>query len=100
MYGRRVHQAVLDYGCKVSGCTVHFVDAEYDSGPVILQRTCEVLDDDTPDTLAHRVFEQETIAYPEAIGLFAQRRLQIVGRRVRVISPSPGCVVPPPTAHP
>src|SRR5688500_6198156 len=49
MFGRRVHQAVLDYGCKVSGCTVHFVDNTYDTGPVILQRTCTVMDDDTPE---------------------------------------------------
>jgi len=82
-YGRRVHQAVLDYGCKVSGCTVHFVDNEYDHGPIILQRTCPVLDDDTPETLAHRVFEQEKIAYPHAIRLYAAGRLRIDGRRVR-----------------
>jgi formyltetrahydrofolate-dependent phosphoribosylglycinamide formyltransferase len=84
MYGRRVHQAVLDYGCKVSGCTVHFVDAAYDSGPVILQRTCPVLDDDTAESLAHRVFEQEKIAYPEAIRLFQAGKLKIEGRRVRM----------------
>ena len=53
MYGRRVHEAVIAHGCKVSGCTVHFVDATYDTGPIILQRTCPVLDDDTPETLAH-----------------------------------------------
>jgi phosphoribosylglycinamide formyltransferase-1 len=84
MYGRHVHQAVLDHGCKVSGCTVHFVDAHYDSGPIIIQRTCPVLDDDTPDSLAHRVFEQEKTAYPEAIRLFQQGRLKVVGRRVTV----------------
>jgi len=91
MYGHRVHQAVLDYGCKVSGCTVHFVDATYDNGPVILQRTCPVLDDDTPDTLAHRVFEQETLAYPQAIQLFAQNRLKLDGRRVRISDPPSLC---------
>jgi len=84
MYGRRVHQAVLDHGCKVSGCTVHFVDNGYDTGPIILQRTCPVLDDDTPDKLAHRVFEEEKIAYPEAIRLFQQGNLRIEGRRVRL----------------
>src|SRR5256885_716094 len=57
MYGRRVHEAVLNHGCKVSGCTVHFVDQEYDSGPIIIQRTCPVMENDTPETLAHRVFE-------------------------------------------
>ena len=83
MYGKRVHQAVLDHGCKVSGCTVHFVDNTYDTGPIILQRTCAVLDDDTPESLAHRVFEEEKIAYPEAIRLFHEGRLNIQGRRVR-----------------
>jgi formyltetrahydrofolate-dependent phosphoribosylglycinamide formyltransferase len=84
MYGQRVHQAVLDHGCKVSGCTVHFVDNTYDNGPIIIQRTCPVLDDDSADSLAHRVFEEEKIAYPEAVRLFAQGRLKIDGRRVRL----------------
>ena len=83
MFGRRVHQAVIEHGCKVSGCTVHFVDNTYDTGPIILQRTCPVLDDDTPETLAHRVFEEEKIAYPEAVRQFQQGRLRIEGRRVR-----------------
>ena len=84
MYGRKVHEAVLAYGCKVSGCTVHFVDEHYDNGPIILQRTCAVSDDDTPESLAARVFEEEKLAYPEAIRLFAQGRLKIEDRRVRV----------------
>ncbi len=83
-YGHHVHHAVLAAGCKVSGCTVHFADNEYDHGPIILQRTVPVLDDDTDDTLAARVFEQEEIAYPEAIRLFAKGRLRIEGSRVRV----------------
>jgi formyltetrahydrofolate-dependent phosphoribosylglycinamide formyltransferase len=83
-YGRRVHEAVLATGAKVSGCTVHFADNEYDHGPVIAQRCVPVLDDDTPETLAHRVFEQECEAYPEAIRLYAEGRLQMVGRRVRI----------------
>lgn len=83
MYGRKVHQAVLDHGCKVSGCTVHFVDASYDGGPIIIQRACEVRDDDSPETLAARVFEEEKIAYPEAIRLFQQGALAIEGRRVK-----------------
>ena len=86
MYGQRVHRAVLDHGCKVSGCTVHFVDNTYDTGPIILQRTCAVMDDDTPESLAHRVFEEEKIAYPEAIRLFQRGRLRVEGRRVRVRS--------------
>ncbi|MGD0462366.1 MAG: phosphoribosylglycinamide formyltransferase [Tepidisphaeraceae bacterium] len=85
MYGQRVHQAVLNHGCKVSGCTVHFVDRAYDNGPIILQRTCAVMEDDTPQTLAHRVFEEEKIAYPQAIQLFQDNRLRIDGRRVRII---------------
>jgi formyltetrahydrofolate-dependent phosphoribosylglycinamide formyltransferase len=84
MYGRRVHQAVLDHGCKISGCTVHFVDGSYDTGPIILQRPCAVLEDDTPESLAARVFDQEKIAYPQAIELFAQKRLKIDGNRVRI----------------
>ena len=96
MYGRRVHQAVLDHGCKVSGCTVHFVDGQYDSGPIILQRTCPVAEDDTAETLAHRVFEEEKIAYPQAIRLFQAGRLKIEGRRVRVL---PGSISTP-CAHP
>ncbi len=89
MYGRRVHEAVLNHGCKVSGCTVHFVDSEYDAGPIILQRTCPVLEEDTPDTLAARVFEQECIAYPEAVRLYQQGRLRIDGRRVRIAPAGP-----------
>lgn len=67
MWGHHVHEAVLAAGAKVSGCTVHFVNNEYDAGPVILQRVCPVLENDTPDTLAARVFEEEKIAYPQAI---------------------------------
>jgi phosphoribosylglycinamide formyltransferase-1 len=83
-YGRRVHEAVLEYGAKVSGCTVHFVDNQYDHGPVILQRAVPVVDDDTPETLAARIFAEECEAFPEAIGLFAEGRLTLDGRRVRV----------------
>jgi phosphoribosylglycinamide formyltransferase-1 len=86
MWGHHVHEAVLKAGCKVSGCTVHFCTNEYDSGPVIVQRCCPVKDDDTPDTLAARVFEQECIAYPEAIQLFAEGKLVVEGGRVRVLS--------------
>jgi phosphoribosylglycinamide formyltransferase-1 len=85
-YGQHVHEAVLAHGAKVSGCTVHFADNEYDHGPIILQRTVPVLDDDTPDRLAQRVFGQECEAYPEAIRLFAEGKLQIEGRRVRVLA--------------
>ena len=84
MYGRHVHEAVLADGRKVSGCTVHFADQTYDTGPIILQRRCEVREDDTPDTLAARVFEQECIAYPEAIRLIADGRVSVEEGRVRV----------------
>jgi formyltetrahydrofolate-dependent phosphoribosylglycinamide formyltransferase len=83
MWGHYVHEAVLKAGCKVSGCTVHFCTNEYDKGPIIIQRTCEVKDDDTPETLAERVFEQECIAYPEAIKLFAENRLLVEDGRVK-----------------
>jgi len=69
-YGHHVHEAVLAAGEKESGCTVHYCDNEYDHGPIILQRTVPVLDDDTPDTLAKRVFAEERKAYPEAIRRF------------------------------
>jgi formyltetrahydrofolate-dependent phosphoribosylglycinamide formyltransferase len=84
MFGERVHRAVIEHGCKISGCTVHFVDATYDTGPIITQRACPVLDNDTPATLARRVFEEEKIAYPEAIRLFAAGRLTVNGWRVQI----------------
>jgi len=70
-YGHHVHEAVLAAGEKESGCTVHFANNEYDAGPIILQRKVPVLPGDTADSLADRVFEQELLAYPEAIRLFA-----------------------------
>jgi formyltetrahydrofolate-dependent phosphoribosylglycinamide formyltransferase len=84
-YGHRVHEAVLACGAKVTGCTVHFADNQYDHGPILLQRPVPVLDDDTPDTLAARVFAQECEAYPEAIRLIAEGRIRVEGRRVRVL---------------
>jgi formyltetrahydrofolate-dependent phosphoribosylglycinamide formyltransferase len=89
-YGHHVHEAALAYGVKVSGCTVHFADNVYDHGPIVLQRVVPVREDDTPDTLAARVFEQECEAYPEAIRLFAEGRLRIDGRRVRILSKDEG----------
>src|SRR5262245_566502 len=77
MYGHHVHAAVLAAGEKESGCTVHFVDNEYDHGPIILQRRVPVLPGDTLETLAARVFEQECEAYPEAIRRIADRRAQV-----------------------
>lgn len=82
MYGHRVHEAVLNYGVKLTGCTVHFVDNQYDHGPIILQRSVPVLDDDSPETLAARVFQAECEAYPEAIRLIAAGKIRVDGRRV------------------
>ena len=84
-YGDRVHQAVLDSGVKVSGCTVHFADSRYDHGPIILQTAVPVLDDDTVSSLAARVFAAECEAYPRAIQLFGDDRLRLEGRRVRIL---------------
>jgi phosphoribosylglycinamide formyltransferase 1 len=85
-YGHHVHEAVIESGVKVSGCTVHFVDNEYDCGPIIIQRVVQVHEDDSPETLAQRVFKEECIAYPEAINLFAEGRLKIEGRKVRILN--------------
>lgn len=85
-YGHFVHEAVIDSGVKLTGCTVHFVDDEYDNGPIIIQRPVNVADDDTPETLAEKVQAEERKAYPEAIGLFARGRLKIEGRKVRVLT--------------
>lgn len=86
-YGHHVHQAVLDYGAKLSGCTVHFVDNQYDHGPIILQRAVPVQDDDTADSLAARVFEAECEAYPEALQLIGAGRIAVAGRKV-IIRPA------------
>jgi formyltetrahydrofolate-dependent phosphoribosylglycinamide formyltransferase len=86
MWGHHVHEAVLAAGCKISGCTVHFCTNEYDKGPIILQRSCPVKNDDSPETLAARVFEQECIAYPQAITLFAEDKLLIQNSTVKIKS--------------
>jgi len=78
-YGMRVHNAVLNAGEKESGCTVHFANNEYDSGPIILQKKVQIFANDTAETLKKRVFKQECLAYPEAINLFADGRLRVVG---------------------
>jgi formyltetrahydrofolate-dependent phosphoribosylglycinamide formyltransferase len=88
-YGRRVHEAVLRAGVRVSGCTVHFADDAYDHGPIILQGTVPVLDDDTPETLATRVHLLENELYPEAIRLWAEGRLEVRDGRVVIHPPPP-----------
>ena len=85
MYGDRVHQAVLDAGVKVTGCTVHFVDNEYDRGPIIWQQPVPVFDDDTADTLGKRVFECEKEAYPHVLGLLAAGRIKLEDGRVTML---------------
>ncbi|TKJ36266.1 MAG: phosphoribosylglycinamide formyltransferase [Planctomycetes bacterium B3_Pla] len=84
MWGHHVHEAVLKAGCKISGCTVHFCTNEYDKGPIIVQQACEARSDDTPDTLAARVFEQECIAYPQAIKLFAEGKILVQNNVLRI----------------
>ena len=86
MYGHRVHEAVLDYGAKVTGVTVHFVDNEYDAGPIIWQQPVPVFDDDTADTLAARVFEAEKEAYPHVLQLLAAGRIKLEVWRVRIVA--------------
>lgn len=83
--GLHAQRQAIDYGVKVSGCTVHFVDDGVDSGPVILQKTVPVMDGDTEETLASRILEKEHEAYPEAVKLFAQGRLMVDGRKVRIL---------------
>ena len=84
-HGRHVHQAAIERGVKLSGCTVHFVDATYDTGPIIFQLPVPVLASDTPESLAARVFEAECEALPEAIALLAAGKLRIEGRRVVIL---------------
>jgi len=84
MYGHHVHQAAVARGVRVSGCTVHFADNEYDHGPILLQRAVELPDGADADTVASLVFEQEKIAYPEAIRRYQSGRLTISGRATRL----------------
>lgn len=81
-YGRRVHEAVLARGVQFTGCTVHYVTNEYDAGPILLQRCVPVRADDTPDSLAARVFEEEKLALPEAIAAHFDGRVRFEAGRV------------------
>lgn len=81
-YGINVHTNVIEYGAKISGCTVHFVDDDYDHGPIIAQETVPVLDDDTPQVLAKRVFAKECELYPNVINQIARGNVTISGRSV------------------
>jgi phosphoribosylglycinamide formyltransferase-1 len=86
LQGMAVHSAVLEHGCKVSGCTVHIVSEAVDAGPIVVQRAVPVLDDDDPEKLAARVLVEEHRAYVEAVRLFCDRRIEVQGRKVRVIA--------------
>jgi len=86
-YGNIVHSKALEYGVKISGCTVHFVDQEYDTGPILLQKAVDVYEGDTPDTLNDRIFAAECQVYPEAIELLAQGCVSVKGRIVRITPP-------------
>jgi phosphoribosylglycinamide formyltransferase 1 len=82
LYGSRVHEAVIACGAKITGVTVHFVDEEYDHGPIILQRAVEVRDADDPHTLAERVLKVEHASYWQAVEAIAQGRITVLGKRV------------------
>ncbi len=84
-YGLNVHRAAIEYGVKISGLTVHFVDEHYDSGAIILQRAVEVRDDDTPESLQARILEEEHKALPEAVRLLTTGRIVKTGRKVTIL---------------
>lgn len=98
--GLHVQKKALDHGARFSGCTVHFVDGGVDTGPIIIQAVVPVLDDDTEETLAARILEQEHKIYPRAIQLISEDRVRIDGRRVRILDspPAHGALVNPPLA--
>ena len=103
-YGRRVHQGVLDYGCRVTGATVHLVDSGYDTGPIVLQEAVAVEPDDTAETLAARVLMAEHRLFPRALALLADGRIRVDGRRVVLgdhpAPPEASPDVPLPSLHP
>jgi len=87
--GLHVQRKALEYGARFAGCTVHFVDGGVDTGPIIIQAVVPVLDDDDEETLSARILQQEHRIYPRAIQLFAENRLRVEGRRVRILPPAP-----------
>ncbi|SNX53031.1 phosphoribosylglycinamide formyltransferase [Thermoanaerobacterium sp. RBIITD] len=84
-YGGNVHKAVIDYGVKYTGCTVHFVDTGADTGPIILQEVVKVDDNDTPETISNKVLEVEHRLLPYAVKLFTEGRIKIEGRKVKIL---------------
>lgn len=91
--GLEVQKKAIEWGCKLAGCTVHFVTEGVDEGPIILQAAVPILDQDTPETLATRILEQEHKIYPRAVQLFAEGRLRVDGRRVFIEAAKPDGVV-------
>jgi phosphoribosylglycinamide formyltransferase-1 len=87
--GLHVQEQAFDYGVRFSGCTVHFVDEGVDTGPIIIQAVVPVHDDDTAQMLQQRILKEEHRIYPQAIQLFAEERLEITGRKVRIKDPRP-----------
>jgi phosphoribosylglycinamide formyltransferase-1 len=83
--GLHAQKQALDYGVKISGCTVHFVDESIDSGPVILQKAVPVMEEDSEESLSARILEQEHELYPRAVELFCEGRIKVQGRRVSII---------------
>ena len=97
--GLHVQRQALEYGARFTGCTVHFVDGGIDTGPIVIQAVVAVLDDDTDESLAARILQQEHRIYPRAIQLFAEGRLRIEGRRVRIeppLCPADAVLINPP----
>jgi phosphoribosylglycinamide formyltransferase-1 len=90
--GLEAQKQALEWGAKVSGCTVHFVTEGVDEGPIILQATVPVLEGDSPETLASRILVEEHVIYPRAVQLYAEGRLSVEGRRVRIADGPAGCV--------
>lgn len=84
--GTHVQQKALDYGVRFSGCTVHFADEGVDSGPIIIQAVVPVLEEDTAESLAERILKEEHRIYPQAIQYFAEGRIEVTGRRVRILN--------------
>ena len=87
--GLDVQKKAIEWGCKLAGCTVHFVTEGVDEGPIILQAAVPILDEDSPETLAARILEQEHKVYPRAVQLFAEGRLRVEGRRVFIEAGTP-----------
>ena len=83
-YGLKVHTAAIEYGVKLSGATVHFVEADVDGGAIIMQRSVPVLDDDTPESLQARVLKEEHVMLPECVKLLCEGRIEKCGRQVRI----------------